>query len=125
MFLPAALMLSVDKPLGNDFFVQAMIVRRFPRFGTNLIARSNIVAVTPRYERRKIGLFMPMQLYEDKEFRIGGAVRFFFLTVGTDNFRSWTNPEDYASIDFYVGVKLTPYWLVPETKKKFIECLKW
>ncbi len=125
MFLPAALMLSVDKPLGNDFFVQAMVVRRFPRFGTNLIARSNIVAVTPRYERRKIGLFMPMQLYEDKEFRIGGAVRFFFLTVGTDNFRSWTNPEDYASIDFYVGVKLTPYWLVPETKKKFIECLKW
>ncbi len=125
MFLPAALLLTVDKPLGNDFFVQAMIVRRFPRFGTNLIARSNIFAITPRYERRKFGMFMPMQLYEDKEFRIGAAVRWHFVTVGCDNFRSWTNPEDYASIDFYVGVKLTPYWLVPETKKKFLECLKW
>ena len=125
MFLPAALLLTVDKPLGNDFFVQAMIVRRFPRFGTNLIARSNVFALTPRYERKKFGMFLPMQLYEDKEFRIGTAIRWHFVTIGSDNLRTWTNPKDYASIDFYVGVKLTPYWLVPETKKKFLECLKW
>lgn len=125
MYLPAALLLTVDKTIGNDFYVQAMIVRRFPRFGTNLIARSNVFALTPRYERRKFGMFLPMQLYEDKEFRIGTAIRWHFITIGSDNLRTWTNPGDYASIDFYVGVKLTPYWLVPETKRKFLECLKW
>lgn len=125
MYLPASLLLTVDKPLGNDFYVQAMIMRRFPRFGTNLIARSNVFALTPRYERRKFGMFLPMSLYEDKEFRIGTAVRWHFVTIGSDNLLTWFVPKQYSSIDFYVGVKLTPYWLVTESKKKFLECLKW
>jgi len=124
MYLPAAFLITVDKPIGNDFFVQAMIVRRFPRFGTNLIARSNVFALTPRYERRKLGVYLPMELYEDKEFRMGFGVRFHFVTVGSDNLRTWTNPKDYASIDLYAGIKLTPYWLITEKKKKFLECLK-
>ena len=125
MYLPAALVLTVDKPLPHNFYVQAMIVRRLPNFETNLIARSNIFALTPRYEGRKLGVYLPMSLYEDKEFRMGAAARFMFLTVGSDNLRTWFNEEDYASIDFYVGIKLNPFWLVPDTKKRFLECLKW
>ena len=125
MFLPAALVLTADKPLPHNFYVQAMIVRRIPNFETNLIARSNLFALTPRYEGRKLGFTLPMALYEDKEFRIGAAARILFLTVGSDNLRTWFHEEDYASIDFYVGVKLTPYWLVPDTKKRYLECLKW
>ncbi|HNF69404.1 MAG TPA: DUF5723 family protein [Chitinophagales bacterium] len=124
MYLPASFLLTVDKPLRNDFYVQAMIMRRIPRFSTNLIARSNVFGLTPRYERRKFGFFLPMQLYEDREFRIGTAVRWHFVTVGSDNLRTWFTPKEYSSIDFYVGVKLTPYWLVTQSKKKYLECLK-
>lgn len=125
MFLPAALILTVDKPLPNDFYVHAMIVRRLPNFETNLIARSNLFALTPRYESRKLGFALPMSIYEDKEFRIGASARILFLTVGSDNLRTWFNEKDYASIDFYVGIKVTPYWLIPSNKKRFLECLKW
>lgn len=125
MYLPAAIALTADLQFQNDIYVQAMIVRRLPNFETNLIARSNLFALTPRFETRKFGFAIPMSLYEDKEFRIGAAARLLFLTIGSDNLRTWVHEKDYASIDFYVGVKLTPYWLVPSNKKKFLECLKW
>lgn len=125
MYLPAALILTADKPLPHNFYIQAMIVRRLPNFETNLIARSNLFNLTPRYESRKLGVSMPLSVYEDREFRMGASVRYLFLTVGSDNLRTWTHEKDYASIDFYVGIKITPYWLVPDSKKKFLECLKW
>lgn len=93
MYLPAALILTADKPLPHNFYIQAMIVRRLPNFETNLIARSNLFNLTPRYESRKLGVSMPLSVYEDREFRMGASVRYLFLTVGSDNLRTWTHEK--------------------------------
>ena len=124
MMLPAALVLTVDKNFNNAFYVNALIVRRIPRFGTNLIARANTFALTPRYEKKEIGFMLPLSLYEDKEFRFGAAARLWFLTIGSDNLLTFMNQKDYSSINMYMSVKINPYWLIAENKKKILECLK-
>jgi len=124
MMLPAAIVVSADRNLGHYFFAQALIVRRIPRFGTNLVARANTFNITPRYETRELAFFLPLSLYEDKEFRFGLAARLWFVTIGSDNLLTWMSQKDYSSVNLYFGVKLNPYWLVAENKKKALECLK-
>ncbi len=124
MYLPAAFVLSAEKSFNKNIYAQAMIVRRIPRFNTNLIARSNVFSLTPRFETRNVSFCIPMQVYEDREFRIGAAARFMFFTVGSDNLLTFTKQSEYSSINMYVGIKLNPYWLLPENRVKFLDCLK-
>lgn len=124
MMLPAAIVLTVDKNFNNSFYVNALIVRRIPRFGTNLIARANTFALTPRYETRELGFMLPLSLYEDKEFRFGASARLWFVSFGSDNLLTFFNQSDYSSINMYMSVKINPYWLIPKNKKKILECLK-
>jgi len=124
MYLPAAFVISAEKAFNKNIYAQALIVRRIPHFNTNLIARSNVFALTPRYETKNVSFCIPMQLYEDREFRIGAAARFMFFTVGSDNLLTFIKQSEYSSVNLYVGIKLNPYWLLPENKIKFLDCLK-
>lgn len=125
MFLPAAFTLTADHAFRHHIYVQAMMVRRIPRFDTNIIARANVFGLTPRYETRTLGITVPMSLYEDKEFKIGLAARLWMVTIGSDNLLTFFTPKEYSSIDMYVGFKFNPFWLAEDKKKKILECLKW
>ncbi len=124
MWMPSAFVLSADKNLNNTYFVNFLFVQRFPHLSTNLIARANTITITPRYEKRDIGFSLPLSLYEYKEFQFGIAARLWFFTIGSDNLLMFLHQKDYSSVDLYAGIKINPYWLVQEHKKKFLACLK-
>lgn len=111
MLLPAAITLSADRNLGGGFFVNGLIVRRMPHLNSNLIARPNTIAVSPRFEKRWFGITIPVVLYEDKFLHLGTAARLGFLTIGSDNILSWFVKDDYTGTDIYAGIKINPVWL--------------
>ncbi len=124
MWMPSAIVMSADKNLNNRYFVNLLFVQRIPHISTNLIARANSISLTPRFEKRDLGFSLPLSLYEYKEFKFGFAARFWFFTIGSDNLLTFMNQKDYSSVDLYAGIKINPYWLVKENKKRFLECLK-
>ncbi|MEZ5012784.1 MAG: DUF5723 family protein [Chitinophagales bacterium] len=125
MYLPAALALTADRWITGDLYAQAVIVRRIPHVGTNLIARANMFALIPRYETRMYGFSLPLTLYEDREFKFGASARWMFFTIGSDNLLTFIDQHDYSSIDLYCSIRITPYWLVPKVERRGIDCFRW
>ncbi len=112
IWLPAALSLQADYAIAPNFYANALLVQRLPMqlFG-NMIARNNLLAVSPRFEHRWFGATLPLVLYNWRDFRIGTSVRLGFLTIGTDNLGSIFNRSTFTGTDFYVGLKINPFKL--------------
>ncbi|MEL7339398.1 MAG: DUF5723 family protein, partial [Bacteroidota bacterium] len=84
MWLPAGLSLQADYAVTNNFFVNAVMIRRLPTPGVG-VKRANLMAVTPRFESQWFGVSAPLVWYDDRDLRMGLAVRMGPLTVGSDN----------------------------------------
>jgi hypothetical protein len=105
MVLPAAVSLQFDVCFKPRWYVNASIIQRFP-LGKNRILRPNQLSITPRYETRAFEIALPVSSYEYTLPRIGLALRYKFLVLGTDNIGAFTGLWDITGIDFYFGIKL-------------------
>jgi hypothetical protein len=86
---PTRLVINIDKPLQNDFYINADISLNFHneeigarRFYTQEL---NLVTVTPRWETRKWGIYLPIQYNMEKNFWVGGAFKIGPLLIGLHN----------------------------------------
>jgi hypothetical protein len=89
---PTRLVLNIDKPLGNDFYINADIsvnlnkaLAGSRRFYTQELS---FLTLTPRWETRSWGVYFPMQYNMEKQFWIGGAFKAGPLLIGVHN---WAN----------------------------------
>ncbi len=109
LWLPAGLSLQADVEVFDNFYVNAMTVRRLS-FLKKGVQRSNVIAVTPRYSLSWIEASLPIVLYNDKDLRIGGALRIGPLVMGTDHLFSVFVPNQFTGSDFYVALRVYPFW---------------
>ncbi len=106
MALPTALSLQGDLGLTKNLWVNGTIVRRLNLLGVGG-QRANMIAVTPRLEFRFMSIAVPMVMYENQGFRLGSALRFGPLTVGSDNLMSIVKSEPtFTGTDVYASVKI-------------------
>jgi len=103
--LPTALSLQADYALTSTTFINATLVQRVP-FNGVITKRTNVFAVTPRFEHRWFSASLPLILYNWQDFRIGFAARLGYLIVGTDNLGSWVGKSDFTGTDLYAGLKI-------------------
>ena len=108
MRLPAALSVQVDRALPKNFYISALAVRRI-KFKAPGVDRANILAITPRYERRWFEVATPVVLYDDKDLRLGASIKLAFLTIGSDNVLSIFRKHNFSGSDIYVALKLNPF----------------
>lgn len=107
-WLPTAISVQADFAVIDNFFISAFGMMRMPRKGLG-VDRENIIAVTPRYEKRKWEVGAPLVLYDFKRPRLGAYARLWNVTIGTDNFLSWFIPTPkFSGTDFYIGFKINP-----------------
>ncbi len=120
MLTPWALSAQFDYNIGYNFYVNATWVQRIPHFGLPGVDRTDVLAITPRYEIRRIGIAMPIVLYDYYLPRIGLAVRLDnFLTVGTDKLGTLIGSRT-SGADFYVAVKINVLKKCPKENKSSI-----
>ena len=107
--LPTTVSVQFDYNFENDIYLNATLMQRFNRNQSNGVHRPNILAVTPRYERRNFEAALPISLYEYR-YPLGGlTVRYKFLTVGTDNLWPYVFKTDLYRADVYLHVKVPLY----------------
>jgi hypothetical protein len=87
MILPGAVSAQLDKNLGKSFFLNILVVRRIKAIKPSVL-RSNIFAITPRFETKWLGFSMPLILFNDRDPRVGLSLRVGYVTIGSDNITS-------------------------------------
>jgi hypothetical protein len=107
MWMPMAASIQFDAPLADRFYIAgtAVIGMRFPN-SANALERSDLLAVTPRFETRWFEIGLPVSLYRWKDIRMGTYMRIGPLTIGTENLNSWIIPGRLEGSDIYVALKI-------------------
>lgn len=85
---PTRLVINVDRYLFDAFYINAdLSINLSPLAGNNrlYVRETNLLAVTPRWETRRWGFYMPVLYNTEKQLRIGGAVKAGPLLIGIHN----------------------------------------
>lgn len=107
--LPWAASVQFDYNLGSNFFVNSTIVQRIPHFGRPGVDRTNILAVTPRYDLKRFGFSVPIVMYQYVYPRIGAALRINNnLLIGTDKIGAFIGNR-VSGVDFYFSLKINAF----------------
>ena len=104
IFMPTAASLQADVNIKNNFYVNATVIQRMPLNSLSIL-RPNQVSLTPRYEKRKFEVDMPLTFYDYKKLALGLAVRFGAVTIGTDRLGAYTGLFDTTGFDFFFSIK--------------------
>ncbi|HYC29661.1 MAG TPA: hypothetical protein VEB42_12605, partial [Chitinophagaceae bacterium] len=87
---PMRLVLNADRYLENDFYINGEIslnlVSLFKKYHS--VSELNFITITPRWETRRLGVYMPIQYNAEGKFWIGGAFKAGPLLLGVHN---WAN----------------------------------
>jgi hypothetical protein len=88
---------NADRYIANDFYINgevsvnlASLFRKY-----HSVSELNFITVTPRWETRKLGVYMPIQYNAAGKFWIGGAFKAGPLILGVHN---WANVFGKKSI---------------------------
>lgn len=105
MWLPSAISAQFDYAITGRYFVNVTLIQRVP-VGPYGLRRSNQIAITPRFETRKLELSMPVSVYDFFRPRIGFAVRYGAFTVGTDMISPFLGITDSYGANLFFGIAI-------------------
>ena len=106
-YLPTALSIQYDYNFENGFFLNGTIVQNLSFFNQLGVHRQNSFAVTPRYERPRFEVAMPITLRRYYSPSLGLAFRFWNnLIIGTDRLGSILFNGDTYGTDIYFNIKI-------------------
>lgn len=105
--LPSAVSVQFDYNIGKNFYANATWVQGF-RFGKKKSGiRRSIIGITPRYEIKWFEAALPLSLYDYRHPQLGLALRFYNLTIGSDNILPFFFPVNVFSGNIYASLKIT------------------
>jgi hypothetical protein len=124
IFTPARAVVNVDKYLYGNFFVNAELSLNLTGGkGKNMSVREpRFLAITPRWEKRKIGLYMPVQVTRHGNFWVGGALRAGPLLLGTHNLLNAFSKNKYVAGGAYLALTIRPMNIVRELRMRQYDC---
>ena len=114
MRLPTRLVLSIDKSLGTNFYVNALLSVNIYNQNSNNIYKTNttelsLLVLTPRWENHFWGFYMPLQYTATNNLFIGTAIKIGPLLIGLHNV-NWLDKSTIAALNggSYVALHIQP-----------------
>jgi len=106
MRMPAAISIQADWNFYKNFFVNATIVKNIRNKNRAGVIRPDVYSITPRFEKKKIELSIPISLlyYGHWQPRIGVAARAGWFFIGGDAPGGLLKLNDFEGADFYAGI---------------------
>jgi outer membrane protein OmpA-like peptidoglycan-associated protein/roadblock/LC7 domain-containing protein len=108
--MPTALNLQLDLHLIKGLYVNGMINKPFTNLNSGTTYRTftpEYIAVTPRWESRYLGLYVPiLRNNQEKDWRIGTTLRLAGFFVGTNNLATLFKSTSINEADVHTGIKL-------------------
>lgn len=119
MYLPTVVSLQFDYNLNHNFYlnVTPTYAFQFKNSPTKVHDYSSII-VTPRWDHKWFGIFVPIQYHFLDGFRAGAAVRIGPLAFGTTNITPIFGGKYMSGADAYVMLKLFIPYSKPKDKDK-------
>lgn len=105
MMLPTAVSIQVDYHYYRNWYFNATLVQPLA-IGKSMVVRPAQLSITPRYETPAFEAALPISLYEWRYPRVGLALRYQFITIGTDNLNGFLGFTDFTGLDIYFSIKL-------------------
>lgn len=105
VLIPTALNLQADYNFENYFYASAQYTHGFFRRLGMGVQRPHVLNLSGRYERRWFEASLSGSMYNFEDFRTGLALRFAYLTIGTDNLGSMLGFADFYGTDVYFNLR--------------------
>jgi len=127
---PTRLVINVDRPLQNNFAVNANLSVNLS--GSNsgkgksfFVKEMNLLNLTPRWETRRWGAYLPIQLTTDGKFWVGSAVKAGPLLLGIHNWANVFLKNKMQNGGFYMALIIRPGHGFAEKEDKQYDCPKY
>jgi hypothetical protein len=107
--LPTSYNVQADLHIIKGLYVNGMMQRALTTFNSNATFRTytpEFFAVTPRFETRVLGLYVPFVQNDQKQWRIGTSLRLGPVFVGTGNLATLFKSTSVNEADIHAGLKL-------------------
>jgi hypothetical protein len=108
---PARLVINVDRPLPDHFAVNTNLTlnlggsNKGARFFTKEIT---LLSVTPRWEVKRLGAYLPVEVTTDGKVWVGGAFKVGPLLMGIDNWSNLFTKTKMANGGIYLALVIRP-----------------
>jgi hypothetical protein len=122
---PARLVINVDKFINDAFFINADLslgVNRLIPVKNNQLRDLSVLTVTPRWETRKKGFYLPVQYNSANKLWVGGAVRYGPVLFGLHNFANLFSKKRMQQGIAYLAIILKASDLTEEKADKRLDC---
>jgi hypothetical protein len=108
---PARLVINVDRPLPNHFAVNTDLTLNLG--GSNkgqqyFTKEITLLAVTPRWETKSLGAYLPVQVTTDAKVWVGGAFKAGPLLLGVHNWATVFSKTKAQNGGFYLALVIRP-----------------
>jgi hypothetical protein len=103
LWLPAALSIQFDYHYYKNWYLNGSFIWGF-NLAPGSLTRPAQIALTPRYETGWFEAELPVSLYDWSLPRIGLALRFYQLTIGTEKLGQFFKFRDFSGMDFYFSI---------------------
>ncbi len=110
LMLPTALSIQADYSITPNVFINGLIIQHVP-LGRNRIVRTDVLAITPRFESRWFGAMLPVSMLNYDQVHVGLALRLGWITIGSENLASLMGSSNFTGSDLYFALKVNPFKL--------------
>ncbi len=122
--LPLSFVFQYDYNFGRGLLVNGTVI-----YGAGLknsfgAERASMIAITPRFEGKIFGVSTPISFNSMGRGGLGLGVRFWYLSIGTDNLAAYLINMDVYRLDVYAHIKI-PIFVNPNCKKRGLGEIDW
>jgi len=105
MYLPMTLGMQFDYHYKKNWYLSSTL--RLPvNYAKSQVRAAPTFMVAPRMETETLEFGVPLTLYNFRQPIVGAYMRFYNVTVGTDNIAGFLNVTNHYGFDFYVSLKI-------------------
>ena len=122
--LPLSFALQFDYNFGRGIYVNSSLIYGVALKNSFGGERLSMLAVTPRFEGKRLGVSVPLSINSFWRPGLGLAIRYWFLTIGTDNLAPYLINMDVYRLDVYAHIKV-PIFVNPKCRKRGLGEYDW
>lgn len=108
---PTRLVINVDRPLQDNFSINGNLTLNMPWTSTTnrlVVKDLSLLTLTPRWEKKKLGLYLPIQITTDGKFWVGGAAKAGPLLLGFHNLANIVSKSRMQNGGLYLALVIRP-----------------
>lgn len=124
---PARLVINIDRPMPDHFAVNANLNLNLGGTGAGkrlFTQEITLLSVTPRWETKRLGAYLPVQVTTYGRFWVGGAFKLGPLLMGIDNWADLFTKTRMANGGIYLALVIRPGKGFSFGEKKMYTCPK-